>query len=110
MTPYSGSRAKRIRPFTTTAAIEFRIWELRITPVDLADRARVPHETVRHFGMFSHDQDTLERLSVVLDWPPDYLQGLWENRNGLADRWHPNPSRMRQPDPETRESQTLDSP
>jgi hypothetical protein len=33
---------------------------------------------VRNFGVLAHDRETLERLSVALDWPPDNLRELWE--------------------------------
>ena len=51
--------------------------ELDITARELADRAEVTYGTVRHFGLLPHDQATLERLSVALDWPPDHLRKLW---------------------------------
>jgi hypothetical protein len=66
------------RPFTTTAAVAARIRELGITAADLADRAGVSHGTVRYLGLLPHDQDTLERLSVALGWPPSHLRELWE--------------------------------
>lgn len=63
------------RPFTTTAVVAARMHELGVTVADLADRAGVPYSTVRYFGMLTHDRETLERLSLVLDWPPHHL---WE--------------------------------
>jgi hypothetical protein len=68
------------RPFTTTRAIVARIRELGITPDELADRAQVPRVTVRYFGLLFHDQQTLERLSAVLEWPPGRLQELLGDR------------------------------
>jgi hypothetical protein len=64
------------RPFTATAAVEARLGELGITASDLADRAEVSFGTVTHLAFLAHDRDTLERLSVALDWPPDHLPGL----------------------------------
>jgi hypothetical protein len=52
--------------------------ELDYTPAELADRAGVSYLTVKYFGFLLHDQDTLERLSVALDWPPDKLREIWE--------------------------------
>jgi hypothetical protein len=52
--------------------------ELGIRAAELSDRAGVPYGTVRHFGLLAHDRETLERLSVALDWPPDKLRKLWE--------------------------------
>jgi hypothetical protein len=66
------------RPFTATAAVAARIRELDTTAAELADRAGVPHSTVRYFGLLPHDQHTLELLSVALDWPPGHLRELWE--------------------------------
>ena len=66
------------RPFTTTAAVATRIREIGITAIDLADRAEVPFGIVRHFGLQPHDRETLERLSVALEWPPGHLRELWE--------------------------------
>jgi hypothetical protein len=63
------------RPFTSTAAVENRMRELGITADVLADRAGVAYSTVKYFGMYPHDRETLERLSATLDWPPDHL---WE--------------------------------
>ena len=65
------------KPFTTTAAVRDRVRELGITARDLADRADVDYSTVRYFGLLAHDEATLERLSVALDWPPDHLRRLW---------------------------------
>lgn len=65
------------RPFTATAAIVTRMRELDITAADLADRAEVSFGTVRYFGLLAHDRETLERLSVALEWPPDHLPKLW---------------------------------
>ena len=67
------------RPFTTTAAVATRIRELDTTADELTDRAGVPRSTVRYLGLLSHDQDTLERLSAALDWPPGHLRELWES-------------------------------
>jgi hypothetical protein len=66
-------------PFTTAAAIESRIRELGTTPAELADRAGVTRSTLRYFGLLSHDQATLQRLSEALDWPPGHLRELLEN-------------------------------
>lgn len=66
------------RPFTMTAAVRARVRELGITARDLADRADVDYSTVKYFGLLSHDQVTLERLSVALDWSPDHLRRLWD--------------------------------
>ena len=66
------------RPFTTTAAVAARMRELAMTAADLADRAGVSPGTVRYFGTCPHDQETLERLSVALDWPPGHLRKLWD--------------------------------
>jgi hypothetical protein len=52
--------------------------ELGITAADLSDRAGVPFGAVRNFRLLAHDRETLERLSVALDWPPDNLRELWE--------------------------------
>ena len=53
--------------------------ELGVTAADLAGRAGIPETTLRYFGLLSHDQDTLERLSEALDWPPGHLPELWES-------------------------------
>jgi hypothetical protein len=47
------------------------------TAHELSWRARVPESEVRYFGLLSHDRETLERLSVTLDWPPGHLLELW---------------------------------
>lgn len=52
--------------------------ELGISAADLSDRAGVPFGTVRNFGLLAHDRETLERLSVALDWPSDNLREFWE--------------------------------
>ena len=52
--------------------------ELTMTAADLADKAGVSSGTVRYFGICRHDRETLERLSVALDWPPDHLRKLWD--------------------------------
>jgi len=44
---------------------------------ELADRAGVDCATVRYFGLLAHDRETLERLSVALDWPRSHLPELW---------------------------------
>jgi hypothetical protein len=75
-----------IRPFTTTAAVETRMRELGITVDELEDRAEVSRGTVRKFGLLPHDRDSLERLSVTLDWPPDHLSELWDSEAGTTDR------------------------
>jgi hypothetical protein len=67
------------RPFTTTAAVAARMRGLGMTADDLADRAGVPRCTVRYLGLLSHDNDTLERLPVALDWPRLHLRELWKN-------------------------------
>jgi hypothetical protein len=75
------------RPATATAAADNRRRELGITAAELADRAGVPFTTVKYFGLLSHDRQTLERLSVALDWPPEHLRDLWdaqEQRPGVA--------------------------
>jgi len=69
------------RPFTATAAVGNRIRELGISPDDLADKAGVPHGTVRWFGLLSHDRDTLARLSAALGWPPGRLLELAGTRS-----------------------------
>lgn len=66
------------RPFTATTAIENRMRELDITPVDLAHRAGVPFGAVRFFGLLAQDRETLERLSIAFDWPPDHFPELWD--------------------------------
>jgi hypothetical protein len=58
--------------------------ELGITAADLSDRAVVSFGTVRHFGLFAHDQETLERLSVALDWRPDRLPEIWEGKRNCC--------------------------
>ena len=65
--------------FTAIAAVEARIRELGTTPDELADRAGVSHDTVRYFVLLSHDQKTLELLSVALDWQPGHLRELLES-------------------------------
>ena len=47
---------------------------------ELGDKAGVDYVTVRYFGLLSHDRETLERLSVALDWPPDHLWKLWDGQ------------------------------
>jgi hypothetical protein len=55
------------------------MWELGMKYAgELADKARVDHVTVRYFGLLSHDRETLERLSVALDWPSSCLAELWD--------------------------------
>jgi hypothetical protein len=77
--PGKGKRDKPAsRPFTTTAAVAARMRELGYTAAELADRAGVSYLTVKYFGLLPHDQDTLERLSVALGWPPGNLRELWE--------------------------------
>jgi hypothetical protein len=66
------------RPSTATASVAARMRELGITAADLSDRAGVPFGTVRNFGLLAHDRETLERLSVAIDWPRDRLRELWE--------------------------------
>lgn len=54
------------------------MWELGMEhAAELADRAGVDCTTVRYFGLLAHDQETLEGLSVVLDWPRSRLPELW---------------------------------
>ena len=65
------------RPFTTTAASRARVRELGITMEELAGTANVSETTLRHFGLLSHDPQTLERLSAALGWPRDQLARLW---------------------------------
>jgi hypothetical protein len=65
------------RPFTATAAVKARMGELGITVADLADRAEVSFGTVTYLAFLVHDRETLERLSVALDWPPDQLPNIW---------------------------------
>ena len=50
--------------------------ELGIAAADLAGRAEVSFGTVTYLGFLTHDRETLERLSVALDWPPD-RPDLW---------------------------------
>jgi hypothetical protein len=52
--------------------------ELGITADDLADRTRVPRSAVGYLRFLYHDNDTLEHLSVALDWPGRHLRALWE--------------------------------
>jgi hypothetical protein len=52
--------------------------ELSMTAADLADKAGVSPGTLRYFGLYRHDRETLERLSVALGWPPDHLRKLWD--------------------------------
>ena len=77
----SGAGPARIRtrmPLTVTAAVRSRMWELGIrTANELSGMAEVSYTTVRYFGFLSHDRETLERLSVALDWPPGHLPALW---------------------------------
>jgi hypothetical protein len=81
-------------PFTTARAVASRIRELGTTPDELADKAGVPRGTVKYFGLLSHDQQTLERLSVALDWPPCHLRELWETPPARPQnpRGHPRPN------------------
>jgi transcriptional regulator with XRE-family HTH domain len=72
------------RPFTATAAADNRRRELGLTAAELADRAGVPYTTLRYFGLLSHDRQTLERLSVALDWPPEHLWDLWHGQEPAA--------------------------
>jgi hypothetical protein len=59
--------------------VKARIRELGITAADLAHRTGVPYGTVRHFGLLSHDRDTLERLPAALDWSPGHLRKLCDD-------------------------------
>lgn len=72
------ARLRTRRPFTATAAVANRLRELGITAADLADRAGVSADTLTYFGLLAHDGETLERLSVALDWPPGHLPELWD--------------------------------
>jgi hypothetical protein len=72
------ARLRARRPFTATAAVANRLRELGITAADLADRAEVSAGTLRYFGLLAHERETLERLSVALDWPPGHLPELWD--------------------------------
>jgi hypothetical protein len=57
------------------------MWELGMKYAgELGDKAGVDYVTVRYFGLLSHDRETLERLSVALDWPPDHLWKLWDGQ------------------------------
>jgi hypothetical protein len=71
-------------PATATAAADGRRRELGITAAELADRAGVPFTTVSYFGLLSHDRQTLERLSVALNWPPEHLRDLWDGQEPAA--------------------------
>jgi len=62
--------------------------ELDMTTADLADRAGVPFSTVRFFGFIAHQRETLERLSVALEWPSNHLPQLWDD-GVQADRDQP---------------------
>jgi hypothetical protein len=79
------------RPFTTTAAVATRMRELDMTAADLADKAGVSFGTVRYFGMCYHDRETLERLSVALDWTPDHLRKLWNGEVTPRGAKNPRP-------------------
>lgn len=56
--------------------------ELGITATELVDKTGVPYTTVKYFGMLPHDRETLERLSMALDWPPQHLWDL----SGMDER------------------------
>lgn len=49
-----------------------------MTAAELADKAEVSAGTLKYFGLIAHDGETLERLSVALDWPPRRLLDLWD--------------------------------
>ena len=67
------------KPFTAAAAVRARMRELGMKhAAELADRAGVDYTTVGYFGLLSHDRETLERLSIALDWPPNRLPELWD--------------------------------
>ena len=64
-----------------------RMRELGIKPAELADRADVCWCTVKYFGLLVHDRETLKRLSVAFEWPPDHLSEQWGSMSsGLSAR------------------------
>jgi len=78
------ARIRARRPFTATAAAAARMRELGMSAAELEDRAGVSWVTVKYFGLLAHDRETLERLSVALDWPPGRLPGLWDGTQPIG--------------------------
>jgi hypothetical protein len=77
-----GSRVKASPRIVTTNAIKGRMHELGMKNADdLAIKSGVSWADIKYFYFLNHDRETLERLSVALDLPPDYLSKLW---NGEA--------------------------
>jgi hypothetical protein len=68
------------RPFTATAAADARRRELSLRTSELEGKAGVSWTTLKYFGMLPHTRETLQRLSVALEWPPDHLWNLGRPR------------------------------
>lgn len=64
------------RPFSATAAADSRRRELCLRTCELEGKAGVSWATLKYFGMLPHTRETLERLSVALEWAPDHLWNL----------------------------------